>query len=74
MNRLSAILRVADALDKAHAQRIQNPKITIEEGELMIDVESGEDLALERLTVDQKGGLFEEVFGLKPVLREVTAA
>ena len=73
MNRLSAIIRVADALDKAHAQRIQNPKITVEDGELRIDVETAEDIALERLTLDQKGSLFEEVFGLKPVLREVTA-
>jgi exopolyphosphatase/guanosine-5'-triphosphate,3'-diphosphate pyrophosphatase len=71
VNRLSAILRVADALDKSHAQRIQNPRITIGDGELLIDVEPAEDLALERLTLDQKGGLFEEVFGLKPVLREV---
>jgi len=71
VNRLSAILRVADALDKAHAQRVQNPKVTVEEGELRIDVEGSEDLALERLTLDQKGSLFEEVFGLKPVLREV---
>ncbi|TMQ49577.1 MAG: HD domain-containing protein [Candidatus Eisenbacteria bacterium] len=73
VNRLSAIIRVADALDKAHAQRIQNPKITVEDGELRIDVETAEDIALERLTLDQKGSLFEEVFGLKPVLREVTA-
>ena len=72
VNRLSAILRVADALDKSHAQRIQSPKITLQEGELLIDVDGAEDLALERLTLDQKGGLFEEVFGLKPVLRETT--
>jgi exopolyphosphatase/guanosine-5'-triphosphate,3'-diphosphate pyrophosphatase len=71
VNRLSAILRIADALDKGHAQRIQNPKISIEDAELRIDVEGAEDVALERLTVDQKGGLFEEVFGLKPVLREI---
>jgi exopolyphosphatase/guanosine-5'-triphosphate,3'-diphosphate pyrophosphatase len=72
VNRLSAILRVADALDKAHSQRIQNPKITVEDGELRIDIEGTEDVALERMTLDQKSGLFEEVFGLKPVLREVT--
>ena len=72
VNRLSAILRVADALDKSHAQRIQSPKITLQEEELLIDVDGAEDLALERLTLDQKGGLFEEVFGLKPVLRETT--
>ena len=72
VNRLSAILRVADALDKSHAQRVQSPKITVGDGELVIEVEAAEDLALERLTLDQKGGLFEEVFGLRPVLRETT--
>jgi exopolyphosphatase/guanosine-5'-triphosphate,3'-diphosphate pyrophosphatase len=63
---------VADALDKGHAQRVQNPRITVEDNELRIDVEGAEDLALERLTLDQKGSLFEEVFGLRPVLREVS--
>src|SRR5258705_3687552 len=72
VNRLSAILRVADALDKSHAQRIQNPRVTIQEGELLIDVEAAEDLALEPMTLHSKGGLFEEVFGLKPVLSEET--
>lgn len=70
VNRLSALLRVADALDKSHAQRVQEPKISIEGDELRIEVASGEDLALERMTLDEKGGLFEEVFGLKPVLHE----
>jgi exopolyphosphatase/guanosine-5'-triphosphate,3'-diphosphate pyrophosphatase len=70
VNRLSAILRVADALDKGHNQRIRDPKISIVGDELRIEVEGAEDLALERLALDQKGGLFEEVFGLKPVLVE----
>jgi exopolyphosphatase/guanosine-5'-triphosphate,3'-diphosphate pyrophosphatase len=70
VNRLSAILRVADALDKGHNQRVRDPKISIAGDELRIEVEGVEDLALERLALDQKGGLFEEVFGLKPVLVE----
>lgn len=70
VNRLSAILRVADALDKGHAQRIQDPRIGAEDGELRIHVPPGEDLALERMALDAKGGLFEEVFGLRPVLDE----
>jgi len=41
--------------------------------ELQIEVAGGEDLALERLAVDAKSGLFEEVFGLKPVLIETPA-
>lgn len=70
VNRLSAILRVADALDKSHSQRVQNPKISIVGDELQIRAEAGEDLGLERIALDAKAGLFEEVFGLKPVLVE----
>jgi len=73
VNRLSAILRVADALDKGHTQRVADPKISVVGDELRIEVAGGEDLALERLTLDAKSGLFEEVFGLKPVLIETPA-
>ncbi|MGE5176193.1 MAG: HD domain-containing protein [Hyphomicrobiales bacterium] len=74
VNRLSAILRVADALDKSHSQRVQNPTITIVGDELRIEAPGAEDLGLERLALDAKCGLFEEVFGLKPVLVEAPAA
>lgn len=70
VNRLSAILRVADALDKSHSQRVQNPKITVVGDELQIRIEGGEDMGLERIALDSKAGLFEEVFGLKAVIIE----
>jgi exopolyphosphatase/guanosine-5'-triphosphate,3'-diphosphate pyrophosphatase len=70
VNRLSAILRVADALDKSHSQRVQNPKFTIEGDELQIRVDGGEEMGLERIALDAKAGLFEEVFGLQPVIVE----
>lgn len=72
VNRLSAILRVADALDKSHSQRVQNPRITIEGDELQIRVDGGEEMGLERIALDAKAGLFEEVFGLQPVIVEGT--
>jgi len=74
VNRLSGILRVADALDKGHNQRVQDPKIYVSGDELRIEVTGAEDLALERLALDGKSGLFEEVFGLKPVLAEAPPA
>jgi exopolyphosphatase/guanosine-5'-triphosphate,3'-diphosphate pyrophosphatase len=70
VNRLSGILRVADALDKGHNQRIRNAKISVAGEELRIEAEGAEELALERLALEQKAGLFEEVFGLRPVLAE----
>jgi exopolyphosphatase/guanosine-5'-triphosphate,3'-diphosphate pyrophosphatase len=73
VNRLSAILRVADALDKGHTQRLADPKISVVGDELQIEVAGGEDVALERLALDAKSGLFEEVFGLRPVLIEAPA-
>ena len=73
VTRLSAIIRVADALDKGHNQRVRNAKVSVSGDELRIEAEGAEDLALERLALDQKEGLFEEVFGLRPVLAEPTA-
>jgi exopolyphosphatase/guanosine-5'-triphosphate,3'-diphosphate pyrophosphatase len=73
VNRLSAILRVADALDKGHNQKLQSARFAVEGDELKIEVEGADDLALERMALDQKSGLFEEVFGLKPVLIETPA-
>ena len=73
VNRLAAILRVADALDKGHMQRVQSPRVSLVDDELRIEVDAAEDLALERLALESKGGLFEEVFGLKPVLVETPA-
>ncbi|HSQ60248.1 MAG TPA: Ppx/GppA phosphatase family protein [Acidobacteriota bacterium] len=70
VNRLAAILRVADALDKSHTQRVGSPVFSIQDGELRIDAGPGDDLALERVALEAKGGLFEEVFGLKPVIVE----
>ena len=70
VNRLAGILRVADALDKGHNQRVRNAKVSVSGDELRIEAEGAEELALERLALDQKAGLFEEVFGLRPVLAE----
>ncbi len=70
VNRLAGILRVADALDKGHIQRVQSPRVSVVDDELRIEVGLGEDIALERMALESKGGLFEEVFGLKPALVE----
>jgi exopolyphosphatase / guanosine-5'-triphosphate,3'-diphosphate pyrophosphatase len=66
----AAILRVADALDRNHLQQISGPTIAVTKDELVITVEGAEDLTLERLALKEKGPLFEDVYGLKVVLRE----
>lgn len=74
VSKTAAILRVADALDRNHLQLASSPKIELTKDELVITIEGAEDLTLERLALKEKGPLFEEVYGLKVVLREGRAA
>jgi len=71
--KLSAILRVADALDRGHDQRVGEAVFERREDRLIIRAEapdrgSSSDLSLERLSLAEKGDIFEDVFGLKPIL------
>ncbi len=67
--KLSAILRLAIALDESRSQRISNIRCRHEEDRLVIITHGIEDVSLEQLTVRQSGELFEEVFGMRVLLR-----
>lgn len=69
--KLAAILRVADALDCSRSQRIRELRCSRENGRLVISIPQVEDLSLEQLAIDQKGPLFEEVFGMQVFLRPI---
>lgn len=66
--KLSAILRVADALDRTHKQTLYNFKINFEKDSVTFRTKGHRSLSLEKLAVSEKGGLFENVFGYKIVL------
>ncbi|MFV2068984.1 MAG: HD domain-containing protein, partial [Pirellulales bacterium] len=68
--KLSAILRVADALDHSRSQRIQRFACSRENGQLVITVPRVDDLSLEQLALREKGPLFEEIFGTPVLLRK----
>ncbi len=68
--KLSAILRVANALDQSHKQKFKNIKISLKSKELVITVESFEDISLEQALFEKETLSFEQVFSLKPVLKE----
>lgn len=69
VSKLSAILRVADALDRGHARRLDDLKIEKTETELVLHGGVEGDLGIERFSLASKGVLFEQVFALRPVLR-----
>jgi exopolyphosphatase/guanosine-5'-triphosphate,3'-diphosphate pyrophosphatase len=65
---MASILRVADALDRGHSQQIQ--RITVERRPETIALVAGKvyDLSMERRGIEEKAGLFQDVFGYKVVL------
>jgi exopolyphosphatase/guanosine-5'-triphosphate,3'-diphosphate pyrophosphatase len=69
VSKLSALLRVADTLDRSHSQRVELASCELKADELVLGVRSTEDLALERMAMRSKGDLFEEVFGRRVVLQ-----
>lgn len=69
VSKLAAILRVADALDRAHSERVQEMVCEREDETLVITVPGLEDVTLENLALREKGTLFENVFGLSVRLR-----
>ncbi|MCK5249274.1 MAG: phosphatase, partial [Spirochaetaceae bacterium] len=62
-------LRVADALDRSHTQQIVISDLKIKNDRLIIQTSYPGDLSLEELSLEEKGDLFENLFGLKTVLR-----
>ena len=68
VSKLAAILRVADALDKGHMQRIEKVKVEIKGDELLMHNSHTGDISIERYGLARKVNMMEEVFGLKVVL------
>ena len=66
--KLAAILRVADALDRSHQGRIKELSFEQTEDRFIIRTSESLDLSLEKLSLAEKGDMFEDVFGLMPVL------
>jgi exopolyphosphatase/guanosine-5'-triphosphate,3'-diphosphate pyrophosphatase len=70
VTKLAAILRLANALDADHLQKIQDVRLLSEEGEWVLEVEGAGDLTMERLAAQARSDLITEVFGRRLGFRE----
>jgi exopolyphosphatase / guanosine-5'-triphosphate,3'-diphosphate pyrophosphatase len=70
MLKLSAIFGLANAMDKSHRQKIQKIRTTVNETEMKIVADTIYDITLEQDRVEEKADFFEEIFGIRPVLRQ----
>jgi exopolyphosphatase / guanosine-5'-triphosphate,3'-diphosphate pyrophosphatase len=66
--KLTAIIRIADALDRGHDGRVGTVTTELVEDRFIIHPGNHADFALERLALATKGDMFADVFGLEPVL------
>ncbi len=73
VNKLAAILRVANALDADHLQKVRELRVLREEDQWVLEVDGGGDLTLERLAALARADLLVEVFGRKLAFREAAA-
>ena len=62
---LSAILRLADAMDREHMQKVRDFSIEFRKGGLEITLEGKGDLELELWALSKKKQLFETTFDLE---------
>jgi len=70
VNKLAAILRVADALARTRGRKIENLRFQRRSDEFVICLPGAPDLVLERRSLAVKGDMFEDVYGMTLRLEE----
>ncbi|MCR4628333.1 HD domain-containing protein [[Clostridium] aminophilum] len=67
--KLAAILRLANAVDRSHRQKLKDLEVRLEDGTLVMETSCEENLTLEQFSMEQKAEFFEEIYGIQPVLQ-----
>ena len=67
--KLTAILRLANAMDRSHYQKVEALRVVLKDRELQMIIDSSRDISLELGLLRDKVQFFEEVFGIRLVLK-----
>lgn len=68
--KLTAILKIANGLDRSHKQKFKDVKTTLKDQQLIITVDTSVDITLEKGLFQKRAEFFEEVYSVKPVIRQ----
>lgn len=68
--KLAAILRLSNALDRSHKQRCRDIRAVVKDGQLVLTVSAVEDITLEKGLFEHRADFFEEVYNVRPVIRQ----
>ena len=67
--KLAAMLRLANSIDRSHRQKLKGAKIDVRNDRLAITTGYDGNLTLEKYSVERKADFFEEMIGIRPVIR-----
>lgn len=70
MAKLTAILRLANSMDRSHKQKLSDCRMSVKNGQLSVTTSYEGDITLETVAFEQKADFFEEIFGIRPVLKQ----
>ena len=68
--KLTAMLRLAVALDASYKQKLTGCRMMVRGDELVISTSYEGDLSLENMMIQTCAPFFEEIFGITPVLKQ----
>jgi exopolyphosphatase / guanosine-5'-triphosphate,3'-diphosphate pyrophosphatase len=69
VNKLAAILRVANALDAEHAQKVRDIRLVRRDSTWILEVDGTGDLTMEQLAATARADMFAQTFGRQLVIR-----
>ncbi|GHU51575.1 exopolyphosphatase [Clostridia bacterium] len=70
ISKLTAILKIADSLDGSHEQKFGDIEIDFSDAECIITISTDKNIDLEIFSFNEKRVLFQEVFGIKAVVKK----
>lgn len=70
MAKLTAILRIANALDRSHKQKFKDVKTALKDNVLTITVDTNDDITLEKGMFSSGAEFFEEVYSVRPIIKQ----
>lgn len=68
--KLTAILKVSNGLDRSHKQKFKDITVSLKENQLVITVNTDEDITLEQGLLGRRADFFEEVYSIRPVIKQ----
>ena len=69
VNKLAAILRLANALDAEHLQKVTDVRVVRRDKVWTLELEGHGDLTMEQIAATARSDLFAEVFGRRPIIQ-----